>query len=355
MAVTATVWEEAHQYHRQCHSFLTLFSHGPGILTGLEVVASDPPETAVYILPGVAIDPAGRIIVVSQPVAYDIGRDMEGLLYLLLGYGESRPRADNGDQQEGAPLYITAEFSISAQTGLPDEPRVELARIRRSSRDSVFLDAPNPVRPGADEIDLRFRREVGAPPEITMAVCYLGQVTDQKQGVGAGFLAQAVNHMGRRYRVVVENDVPIGPNILPNTVVYLVGQGGFELDSGVMKGLRNYVVRRQGTLFIEGVDAEAENSFLTFLREQELLPAAVEAGHPLLLKPHLFNEPPPGFEPQTQTRLLAGDGIIFSPFNYGLMWQGAGPEGPAGREQIRTAIEWGENILTYALERRRGR
>ena len=82
MAVTSEVWEEAHEYHRQSQGCHALFSHGPGILAGLEVIASDPPDTSVYILPGIAIDPVGQTIVLPQPVAYDIGHEMEGLLYL---------------------------------------------------------------------------------------------------------------------------------------------------------------------------------------------------------------------------------------------------------------------------------
>ena len=67
MAVTADVWEEAHDYHRRQAEMHARFGHGAGILTGLEVVASDPADTAVYIRPGVAIDHEGRTIVVAEP------------------------------------------------------------------------------------------------------------------------------------------------------------------------------------------------------------------------------------------------------------------------------------------------
>ena len=43
MAVTAEVWEEAHEYHRQSQGLQTVFSRGAGILAGLEVIAGDPP------------------------------------------------------------------------------------------------------------------------------------------------------------------------------------------------------------------------------------------------------------------------------------------------------------------------
>ena len=67
MAVTAQVWREAHKYHRLQTQFHALVSHGPGIVLGLEVIASEPPDSAVYILPGIAVDSEGQTIVLPQP------------------------------------------------------------------------------------------------------------------------------------------------------------------------------------------------------------------------------------------------------------------------------------------------
>jgi hypothetical protein len=353
MAVTADVWEETHEYHRRSQGFHSLFSHGPGILSGLDVIASDPPDTSLYILPGLAMDSAGQTIVLPQPVAYDIGHDLEGLLYLILSYGESRPRAEGGSQQEGAPLYVHGEFSISARSTLPDTPGVELARVRRSSRNSVLLNAQNPARPDLDEIDLRSRQEVGAAREVTIAVNYLGEVAEKKHGLGLAYLAQTLNYLGR-YRVMIEDDAPIGPSIVTNTIIYLVGQGSFELSSGAMNGLRNYVHRGKGTLLIESMDSEAESSFMNFLKAKEMQPEPLLSGHRLLTQPYVFAAPPTGFETQGNPQLLVSDGVIFSGYNYGLVWQGERRGRHASREEIRAATEWGINIISYALHRRRG-
>ena len=107
MAVTSDVWENAHDYHRQSQRFHNLYAHGSGIVNGLSVVASDPPDTSVYILPGVAVDSAGHMIVITEPTAYDIGRQVDGPLHLVLTFGESRPRSEgNQSTQEGAPLFV---------------------------------------------------------------------------------------------------------------------------------------------------------------------------------------------------------------------------------------------------------
>lgn len=356
LAVTAQVWEDAHEYHRRYQRFHTMFYHGAGIVTGLEVIASDPPDTSVYILPGIAVDPVGQTIVLPQPVSYDIGHEMEGLLYLLLSYGESRPRASEGRKGDDS-MYVHAEFSISARTTLPNAPWVELARIERHSREDPFLDAQNPAEPIPNEIDLRFRRQVGAPGEVSIAVCYLGETTAKRHGRGASYLARAINHLGRYY-VSVSDDVPLAPGIEAHTIIYLVGEGGVELSSGQMNGLFNHVSRGRGTLFIESTDSAAESSFLNILRDMDMEPGALQPGHRLLMHPYLFAAPPPGFESESENEgapeVLVGDGVIFSTSNYGLAWQGEIHNGTPSREQIRSVIEWGGNIVAYARDRRRG-
>ncbi|RMF02647.1 MAG: DUF4159 domain-containing protein [Chloroflexi bacterium] len=352
MAITAAVWDEAHEYHRRSQGLHALFSHGAGILSGLEVIASDPPDTSLYILPGIGIDQTGQVIVLPQPVAYDIGHEMEGLFHLVLSYGESSPKAENGSQLEGAPTYIHSEFSISAQVTLTDDPGIELARIRRSSRKSVLLNAKNPIFPDLDEVDLRFRQEVGAPPEVKVAVSYLGDVSDPRHGRGATYLAQNLNHSGK-FRISVEDNVVIGPGIVSNTLIYLVGQGDFELSAGAMNGLRNYVRRGNGTLLIESIDDKAEASFMKMLTAKDMKPEPLKPESRLLTRPYYFAAPPPGYQTEGNPRVEAAGGVIFSTNNYGLLWQGERQGRLASREEIRAAVEWGGNIITYAAERRR--
>lgn len=350
MAVTAKVWEEAHRYHRRTQNLHTLFGHGPGIVTGLEVIASDPPDTSVYILPGLAVDTAGQTILLPQPVSYDVGHEMVGRLFLLLSYGESQIKADNGS--EGTPLYVRSDFSIFAQTTLPNTPYVELGRFNRSKRDEPFRNAQNPVLPGLDEIDLRFRREIGAPPEISIAVSYLGSSANKKHGNGVSYLAQALKYSGQ-YHIFVEDNVPLGPDIATNTLIYLVGQGNFEVDQEQLNSLRNCVHKGKGTLLIESTNTAAEASFSKLLESMDIRPKPLSPGARLLTWPYLFAVPPPGFETGRTPKILIGEGVIFSTYNYGLLWQGERSGQLASREEIRSAMEWGANIITYALDRRR--
>lgn len=351
MAVTAEVWEEAHEYHTHQQRLHALFSHGPGIISGLDVIASDPPDTSVYILPGIAVDTTGQVIVLPQPVSYDIGDEMEGLLYVLLSYGESRPRPGDGTGQADGVMYVHTEFSIFARTTLPGTPAVELARIQRDSREAAFHDAENPSKPAVDEIDLRFRQEVGAPREATVAVCYLGE-GDKQHGLGADYLARALNYSGR-YRVLINDDAPVAPGVEKNTLIYLVGAGKFELSRGQINGLTNYVQKGHGTLLIEAGNAEAAATFKNFLSTSGFELEALASGHRLLTEPFLFGAAPEGYETQGKPQVLVGEGVIFSTCEYGRLWQGERRSGPTSREEIRSAMEWGGNIISYALERQR--
>lgn len=360
MVVTAEIWEEAHQYHRLVQQFHTMLNHGAGILAGLKVIASDPPDRSVYILPGIAVDSWGQIIVLNEPLSYDTGQSAEGLLYILLTYGEGPPVTEDG--QDGAsPRYVHTQFSIEARTEKPDTPHVELARIRRQGRDSPVFDGQDPDHPGPNELDLRFRREMGAAAHQTgsVAVTYLGGgTTDTRHGDGAAYMARAFTRASGTVRVYVDHNVPLNM-IEPYTLVYLVGRGPFQLSSDEANMVYNYV-QNGGTVFIEssrrGVsegDPPADNSFNNLLGTMGMALNEARRGDALLSTPFLFGALPQGFDNQGAPRVLVGEGVIFSSFDYGAVWQGETREGPASRERIRAAMEFGANVVTYALARRK--
>jgi hypothetical protein len=360
MAVTAAVWEEAHDYHRSCTHFHNLLAHGLGILVGLEVIASDPPDSAVYIMPGIAIGTRGEFIVLKKPIAYDIGT-ATGILYLQLTYGEGAPRISSDPDQTEELLYIKTEFGIEAKSEPGDSAKVELARVRREKRDSPICDAQEPHRPTLNEVDLRFRREIGAQshsPEVaSMAVCYLGGKPDDRHYRGASALGRAIRHRGDM-TLWVDDAVPISPELEYYDIVYLVGLGGFTLKKNEKTALRDYLAGG-GTIFAESCwqklaeKPQADVAFLDVWGGMNITLEDVQPGHPLLTTPYLFASATPGFVVQGEPRLLAGEGVIFSSHDYGCVWQGQQQGGSPSRETVRAAHEWGNNLVAYALHRRR--
>jgi hypothetical protein len=348
MSVTADVWQQAHEYHKQYNQAHNLFFHGSGILIGMEVVASDPPDSMVFILPGVAVDPNGKVIVLADPVAYDLGDEIDGPLYLTIIQRESSTSLKKNNDGSGL-AFIQDEFLITARQSVPEKTMVELARFTRKDRKSVIKVAESAQGPKINEIDLRFRRQIAMQIEqlLTAGVVYLGTKTDHVQGAGLIRLAQSVRRTDN-INLVVNDNLELDPGILSNSFLYLVGKGKFQLTKAQVNGLQGYI-KRGGFLLMESCDAQASDSFTQLAKDIELeLSTSPSKGDRLLSEPHYFAVIPTGFE--SDGNVVVGDGGLFSTFNYGALWSGESKDTAPSRENIRTAFEWGSNLLHFILD-----
>lgn len=358
MAVTADVWDNAHEHHRQMLSIHTRFGHGAGVLFGLEVIAGEPPDRVVYVQPGIAVDHLGRMINLPEQRAYDL-REIAGQVHLVLSYGESQPRVDPSRQGEDAPRYVSAEYSLEALLSLPQTPHVELARIRRQTGGVAVRNAANPDLPAVNEIDQRYRQVIGAqsPPMTRVAVVSLIEGIDPGRAQAMVNLARHVQRTGGR-RIVVETQPALDRTLQGYGLVYVVGKHTVRLSTEQMTALYDY--RRQGgTIFYEsqreGLNAEpgADAAFLDMMSSMGVTLQPIDDNHVLLRQPNLFTSPPDGFETQGAPRFLVGDGVIFSSYDFGGLWLGKRRVRPATRTEIRNAFEWGENIVEYGARRRK--
>lgn len=357
MEITAEVWEEAHAYHSMVSRYHDLLADGTGILGGLEVVASDPPDTTAYIMAGVAVDSEGNQVVVPTPVTFDVGNNNDGLLYLLLQHRESRPRLDRSG---GNVYFVHSEFNIVATPVLPDGPYIELARINRSTRTAAVRMPLVADYPASDELDLRFRQQIGIvqPPVVRIAMAGVGPVNNEAYVKGLGALARTLRQHGQP--TWVDLFVALDSETLSSyTMVYLLSQdAGQSLPDEAVKALTEFV-KKGGTVIMEAVRPEKEKDAAPgdemFTRLGETLVkklAAVERGHAVLSGPNLFAAVPDGFEVASKGALMAGDGVIVSKLGYAALWQGDRRGGVASREQLRTAEEFGQNLVAYAVARR---
>jgi len=358
LAVTAEIWEEAHDFHRlrqRAHNWL---AHGCGILAGLEVIASDPPDSTVYIRPGAAIDASGELIVLPQAVAYDFGQ-AQGDVYLLLTYAESEAAPLPGS--DSARLYAQIGYQIEARPHPPAGPHIELARVRRQGRQSAILNAQTPAHPAPNEIDQRARRRVGVSTRKVAGIglSFVGEQAINEQAragyaLGLDALARAASRAGDT-DFWVDHDVPLNTPLNRYALVCVVGFGAFQMSPDDMKGLYDYL-QAGGTVWLEGCHrvgdgAAADAAWRDALASFGIQPADLQPGHALLVEPWLFGALPAGYDADGQGRLLARDGVIYSAADYGSVWQGWRQGRPAAREEIRAAQELGMNALAYALRR----
>ena len=341
MSVTAETWAQAHDEHRKKLQAHDLFFHGSGIVSGLEVVANDPADQYVFISPGLAVDPAGNIIVLTEPVAYDFGSTMEGELFLMLGHGEREVAGEQNDMR-----LIQNEFIIAARPNMPKRPAVELARVTLSRKGNAIKNAANPAHPAKDEIDMRYRNVIGLEEKQTVKVgiCHLGEEAPAGVLVGWDYLTRECKR-STPYNLVVNSDVSLSAELLDYSIVYLTGTGSFKVEAGKIKELAAYLEQGRA-LIAEAMDDAADESFKAFFGGLGVSLKPVAEYDSILKMPHLFNAPPEGNQ---GSRVLLGKKVIYSNAKYSLAWSGKVLGGMGSRADIRSALEWGQNMIQFCL------
>lgn len=363
LSITGAIWSEAHDYHRRALAAHTVGLHSAGIITGLQVVASRPPDTYLNVQPGVAVDSLGQVIIVPKLQARNLDT-LDGLLYLILEFYESPPHPVGAATTESDPRYVAVEFRLQVTTTLPDRPYVELARLQRRTATAHITNASDPTQPVLNEIDLRFRQEIGHDKRdpILLGVIHLGDdalKTEHVTGIAnlARVLRQSTGH-----RIWVEPEVALKSDLARYTMLWLVSKNGFLLSMDEQTQLRLYV-QNGGTLFCEGCrqdtggrDPAAHKNFLDLIRSLKVVPQEVPPLRPTWLdQPHLFSTLPEGYESKTKPLFTVADGVILSNCDYGCLWQGKRRDRMPTRNEIRDTLELGENLLAYALRRREER
>ena len=343
MEITAEVWEESHTYHTQALQFHNHFFHGVGILGGFDVVASDPADNLVYIMPGAAVDPLGRMLVLAEPVAYDFGEAATGPLYLTLSYRE-KERAAKAASEE-APRYLEQDFVLTARASIPTQTQIELARLTRATRNAPISNAADPLQPQRNEIDLRYRLQVPLKEmhKLSAGVLYLGKVKNKTHGRGMSAMAEELKERSA-WSLVVEDNLKLDKSVLSYGMLYLVAEGEIAWDEAQISTLKSYL-DQDGLLFIENCDKTAADSIQKLCDQLKVNLKPVRKDHALLCSPWHFAEAPAGFGKDGE--LQAKDGVVVSSFNYGRLWFGECAEGTPSREAIRSAMEFGQNLITY--------
>lgn len=363
LPIDAEIWREAHNHHhlhRQLHCAVT---HRPGIVYGLEVVASKSRDKTVVVAPGVGIDSEGRTIVVSEPVSFTLTETRQ--IYIILSFQSAADRNSaitlGGGQQYFREIESRDLIHVKE---LPKTPYLELARIFRSPDDRPIKDAANPFSPGNDELNLLFRPiafphcyadvGVGELPYVpkTSASPWnpnrSGLWNLLREGNGRGFHLQFTGPIN--LRSAPEN---------PPALLYVAGSQAFQpLQDAEVTGLRRYL-DEGGLLCGEARDIKDEfaQGFQDLAAKLGAKLDAVKKGHPLLTAHYIFPSPPAGAQGSGKLEVDPEAGILFSTYNYGGAWQGDidTPDAPDARERVRQAQEFGLNIVAYAANRGRVR
>jgi hypothetical protein len=383
LVIDADTWQDAHNYHRDQQRLHVLTFHDTGIVSGLEVTAFNPPESSVSINSGIAIDPDGNVILVPQKQRYQLQTHRnKGTVYLIIQFREI-PGEPFQPPEGGQPTRILEAYRIQEREHLPPESYVELARIDFDPAQLNVKDASNASKPSLNEIDLRYRKNAKqtptkaasaapAPSPVAPTPASAVSVSASKETILIGHLSvgesprdlhveglrSLVKELNRQneYRFILEDQIALNNNLKKFRLIYITGNGRFELTAEQQSALGNYV-QSGGRIFGDGcsrssgvTDVKGEREFgLAFNRFASRLNCKlgiVKRGHPLLKADYVFSETPQGCE---SAMLLEGGSMICSSSDYGCAWDGGRDELLLSREIIRSACEMGCNIVSYAL------
>jgi hypothetical protein len=367
LVIDADTWHDAHNYHRDQQRLHLLAFHNIGIVQGLEVTANNPPDLSVIFQPGIAVDPEGNIIIVPQKQHYQLQTRQKGVVYLVIQFREI-PAGPHQPPESGQPTRILEAYRIQERDKLPTEPYLELARIDFDPDQEVIRDAKSPSKPAKNDINLSSRQEVTSaapgkittPPAVanhlqetfTVAHAVLGEANKDLHCAGLRNLAREVNHQNDLV-VNLEENVTIDGNIDRFSLIYLTGNGRFELAAEQQAALVSFL-KSGGLIFGDGCSEEtgeargAKEFGLAFNQLASKLNRKLEVvqrGHSLLSALYFFSEVPQGAEP---AMLLEGGQMVCSGSDYGCAWQGGYQDKPLPRDIIRNSFEMGANIIAHA-------
>lgn len=363
LPIDAAIWEEAHNYHTLHRRLHLLGNHRPGIVSGLEVTLSATGENRVTIAPGFGIDRQGNTLLLPEPVSLLL--EEQGMLYLLLAYQPLADRNSAVTAGGGEQYYRVIEGrDVRATRDLPKTPFLELGRIYRTKADEPARVAGDPFDPGSNELNLLHRIMAFPACIADGGIGELAYVPQREKQAGKPNRAGLV----LLTRAAVQSGLHVdfvGPVNVQRTdrrdllLLYLAGNQPFApLGDDAVAGLRN-LLAEGAVLLGEATESGTggDEWKAGFLELAQRLGATMRPMHdhsPLLLSHHVFGAPPPGA--LASGAAFIGDaplGVLFSDHNWGGLLQGrADAKALPTREAIRTAQEWGVNLLVWASQRR---
>jgi len=163
-------WQQAEAYQIAKHQLHNKCLHGWGVVSGyLENMDVEVPTEGMTLVvrPGLAVDGQGRELHLDAPVSVpfepgEFAADTD--VYLVVRYNEELiDRRENVANPEYSGHAFVRELAVPELT--PHDPSngdaVELARIHLDKQTTRVLMPANPAFPGANEVDLRYRRLAG--------------------------------------------------------------------------------------------------------------------------------------------------------------------------------------------------
>lgn len=369
LMMNADRWLVAQKYHRDRQNIHYQSLHQPGIVCGLGINVKPPNATPdrcrgrlLEIQPGIAIDMAGNLMIVDKPITYPIATEAPavGLLTVYLSISYVEP--ENPSHQQPEPT-VREWFRFDETTMPPTEEKVELCRVQLQPGTIALERSKDVFLPQINQLDLRYRRPAQAKPQAFVRVA---QVEDRStQGwnnhvqENFSYLLQALPalypSMQGSVGVIKSIDLQTPTALQSIDLIYLTGWQILNLDPQDFKPLKDYL-KIGGSILIEvpdiGIDLEGVKQAVVRELDTSLQPwqdfDQNSTLHSLRTQPFLFAALPVYQQP---IRVWAKGGVILAAGELSAAW-GLGDGISLSREAIRTAQEFGINLLLFAWRRK---
>jgi len=231
-------------------------------------------------------------------------------------------RSLDGESEE--PQYILEAYRIGEQRQAPSGPFMELARIAVSGDNAVVTDAKDPLAPGRNEIDTRFRSLAGPWERGRITMALADDAASLRHQEGLFNLAQAINRT-TEYRAHFRGAVGLGEEIRDCDLLCICGSDEFTLTADQATVLSNFL-GRGGVLLGETCHPEGQpakgfsQAFASLAQNLGRNLRTVERAHPLLRTCNLFAAPPTGLDGPAM--LMEDQGMLYSDGDFGCVWAG---------------------------------
>ncbi|MDX2228502.1 MAG: hypothetical protein NW220_02610 [Leptolyngbyaceae cyanobacterium bins.349] len=407
LTITAERWQQAHNYHRQRQNFHYQALYEPGIVYGLGVapLPDQPDGRLLQIQPGVAIDIQGNPIILKTPEEFRLTSEASDgqpiWVYLVVNYVDP-------DDLRRAPVAKTVQETFRIVEKLHLDPNdVELCRVQLLPAAIAIQASTDVFAPQPNQLDLRGRP---TPQPYRQYVVRVGQIngdrpTDATTYAGLTDLLRSLAglypSLGAAPTVqpfsakALSRETAIDCHLLYlpyNTLLTLPNPGLQRLQSYLATGATVLVAADFGDtnlLNLLDIGQELHRALMEAERDGELEPmtrqlraeiaanqqaiaqqleqleqslraiAAAwglplhESGdlsldHPLRSHPFLFSQPPP--RQGHPVYIKNWGGLVFLVGDLSLSW-GRSAMPPISREVLRSAQEWGINLLHFAAQR----
>jgi hypothetical protein len=260
----------------------------------------------------------------------------------------------DGDQREVRGRLVE-DFRLRTVSEPPEAPALEVARVQLDGTPQPAISAaPNPWRPGLNEIDLRFRSEVNAHASRPLTVAYLA--IDGADVPEPDLRMQGFFHLLRELRATGLNVAPLVPengDVPDADLLFAFGPGSARPPKPLVTGIEERL--HEGSwLFADssgGGDAFMKGfAPLLKLRRQTDAEDAGGTESAVLGARHVFGAPPAGaFD---SGAVAWGPRALISSRDYCGAWAGRRGKDPLDRQLIRDALEFGVNFGVSAANGR---